>query len=71
MAKENVQQHDQTPILVAYKELRRLDQLVRDYSDAISDEADSAAVLLQMSDSLRMANETLEGGLPEKSHQRI
>lgn len=65
MAKERMQQCDKAPIVVAYEELRRLDRFVRDYSDAISDQADSAAVLIQMSESLRKANKMLEGGLPK------
>lgn len=62
---EKKQRHGEAPILAAYEELKRLDQLVRDYSDAISDQADSAAVLTQMSESLRKANEILEGDLPK------
>lgn len=65
MSKEKMQRYDTPPILVAREELRRLDQFVRAYSDAISEQADSAAVLIQMSESLRKANEMLKVGLPK------
>lgn len=58
-------------ILIAQRELRRLDQLVRDYSDAISEQVDSAVVLAQMSTSLERANEILESGLPEGSGYQL
>ncbi len=65
MAKTKIAKQNETATLIVQKELKRLDKLVRDYSDAISEQVDSAAVLAQMSASLERANAILESGLPE------
>lgn len=63
MARGEFQERNEVAIITARRELGKLDQFVRDYSDAISGQVDSAAVLLQISEALRDANVRLESGL--------